>query len=314
VTWVKLEDTFLDHPKFLRAGPLAGYLCISGIAWAGHHRTDGFIPREQVRRLVDFNGCAHHCQTDEGRADGWLADPLVLAEELVKVGLWDRDGDDFRVHDFLDWQESKAEIEAVARGRRGAGRKGAEARWGASEVSVGHGTGHGTGHDASNGVGHGLFDDKGMPREQRTENRGQKEGSSDVHGETNPSGSSRTEVRATRASSVTEPLGFADWLAYHAERSGRMVPGVKTAHRRKLAEVFAALVAEGRGLEEFKLATDGVVSDPWRVEHRYDGFDNVLRKTKFGDLVENGRRPPPQASSNGRAEPMNEQLLRELRT
>src|SRR5689334_2388492 len=54
--WIKLDDGFIDHPKYLQAGPLAGYLCIAGIAWSNRNRTDGLIPRAQVRRLVDFIG------------------------------------------------------------------------------------------------------------------------------------------------------------------------------------------------------------------------------------------------------------------
>jgi hypothetical protein len=91
-------------------------------------------------------------------------------------------------------------------------------------------------------------------------------------------------------SSKSEPDGFTDWLAYHAERSGRRVPGERTGGRADLARSFAALVAEGFTFDDFKLATDGVLADQWKRENGHDKFVTVLRKTKFGELVEDGRR------------------------
>lgn len=116
---------------------------------------------------------------------------------------------------------------------------------------------------------------------------------------------STTKAGRARRSSKPEPDGFTDWLAYHSERSGRQVPGEGTGGRADLARTFIALLAEGFTLDDFKLATDGVLADQWKREHGHDKFVTVLRKTKFGEMVEDGRRalnrPAELRSVPGRA-------------
>lgn len=97
MTWVRLDDGFLDHPKFLKAGPLAGYLAICAIAWSGRNLTDGHIPEEQLPRLINL--------------EGLRVKPKDLADKLVKIGLWDRTEEGWLVHDFHEYQSSRAEVE-----------------------------------------------------------------------------------------------------------------------------------------------------------------------------------------------------------
>ena len=110
MSWIKLDEGFLDHPKFLAAGPLAGYLAIAAIAWSRRNCTDGKIPEAQVERLVNLRGFAHHMWQGEIVGGGDDADALVLAEELVAVGLWKRVKDGYMIHDYLDWQDSAAKV------------------------------------------------------------------------------------------------------------------------------------------------------------------------------------------------------------
>jgi hypothetical protein len=53
MTWIKLDDQIADHPKIVKAGPLASWLYICGLTYCARFLTDGFIPQEQVRRLAD---------------------------------------------------------------------------------------------------------------------------------------------------------------------------------------------------------------------------------------------------------------------
>ena len=128
--WVRFDDGFLDHPKFLVAGPLAGYLNLCAIAWCSRNRTDGRIPRAQVARLVNFTGIGVHTWTAAGGLAGGGRDVDVsdLVDELVTVGLWELAEDGFQVHDYLEWQRSRDEIEAASERARQAGRKGGQAR------------------------------------------------------------------------------------------------------------------------------------------------------------------------------------------
>lgn len=88
----------------------------------------------------------------------------------------------------------------------------------------------------------------------------------------------------------TEPLGFAEWLAYHCERSGRRGPRPGTSARAKLARMFAEIAAEGYSPEEFRLATDGVLADDFMVTGGFTKPENVLRKTKIAGRVDDGLR------------------------
>lgn len=100
--WAKVDDAFPDHPKVVAAGPLAGWLFVTGLCYCGKYLTDGFIPAAQVKRLADVD------------------DPDGLAQRLVEVGLWEPVDGGFRVHDYLDWNPSaaKVKVEREANARR----------------------------------------------------------------------------------------------------------------------------------------------------------------------------------------------------
>lgn len=110
--WGRVDDHHYRHPKVneldegLRKGCLALYWL--AISWCNDHLTDGRVPAGIVRTL-----------------GGDTAEAL----ELVHVGLWEMDGSGYRVHDFLDFNKSKAEVEQEKVQRAAAGRSGARARW-----------------------------------------------------------------------------------------------------------------------------------------------------------------------------------------
>ena len=94
MSWVRIDDSFPEHPKILEAGGDAGWLHVCALAYCNRNTTDGLIHRNVMPRLSD------------------RTNPLRLAERLVAVGIWERDGADYRIHDYLEYQPSRAEIEA----------------------------------------------------------------------------------------------------------------------------------------------------------------------------------------------------------
>lgn len=92
MAWVRIDDSFPDHPKALQAGPLACWLYVCGIAYANRHLTDGFIPARQVSRLIDAK-----------KAD-------ALAAALVEAELWEAVDGGYQVHDYLDYQPSAEKV------------------------------------------------------------------------------------------------------------------------------------------------------------------------------------------------------------
>lgn len=90
--WTKIDDQFYDHPKIVAAGPLGVALFVCALSYCGRHLTDGFIQAAQVHRLIDIE----HAQ--------------AVADQLVKVGLWDRVNGGYHVHDYLEYNPSAQQV------------------------------------------------------------------------------------------------------------------------------------------------------------------------------------------------------------
>jgi hypothetical protein len=89
MTSIQIDVNFTDSPQIMGVGPLAGWLYICGLCYASRHNTNGLIPNSAVYRLADLD-----CITDW---DEDPADAFVLATRLVRAGLWEKSGNDFRI-------------------------------------------------------------------------------------------------------------------------------------------------------------------------------------------------------------------------
>lgn len=111
--WVQLDDQIATHPKILKAGPEAAWLWACAIAYCQNHLTDGYVPADALARLGKFKN------------------PQALAERLVEArkhpsghGLFERRGEDYAVHDYLEHQPSKEVV--LERRKKAAARKAKE--------------------------------------------------------------------------------------------------------------------------------------------------------------------------------------------
>lgn len=110
--WVTQDDQFPEHPKVWGLSDAAYRLHDAAIHYCNRHTTDGKVPANKVRALVPrFRKSA--------------------LDELTDRGMWvpTRCGD-WVLHDFLDWNKSRAEIEARRESLSKAGKKGMQTRWG----------------------------------------------------------------------------------------------------------------------------------------------------------------------------------------
>lgn len=93
MTWVKIDDSFPNHPKIVGLSDKAFRIHISGLCYCGTYLTDGFIPMTIATQLCgnDFNYIA----------------------ELCEAGLWKEamSENGFRIHDYLAHQTSKTQVE-----------------------------------------------------------------------------------------------------------------------------------------------------------------------------------------------------------
>jgi hypothetical protein len=110
--WAKVDDQFTDHVKVVGLSLAARGMWLCGLVYAARRSTDGFIPASIPQR----------------EAAGEDAAPYV--QELLDAGLWDRADGGYQIHDYLKYNPSKDDLDAVRIARSEAGAKGAESRWG----------------------------------------------------------------------------------------------------------------------------------------------------------------------------------------
>ena len=110
MTWFIVDDNFPEHPKLdeLEADPDRWARAVAVWLTVGCHcsrnSTDGQISSERLVRATPLK---------EGALD--------VAKDLVSIGLWEREGDRFRYHDWADYQPTRAELEGE--------RKAAQEEW-----------------------------------------------------------------------------------------------------------------------------------------------------------------------------------------
>ena len=86
MAWAEIDDLFYDHPKIVAAGSSGVALFACGLSYCSRHLTNGFIPTEQIRRLIDADN------------------PQEVAERLVAAGLWERQRTGYHITDAIRWR------------------------------------------------------------------------------------------------------------------------------------------------------------------------------------------------------------------
>ena len=89
MTWVRLEDSFPEHPKILGLSVPAKWLIVEGLCWCNRNLTDGFIAAEAAPRLGATK---------------------KLIGELEAAGVWEPCPGGWQVHDYGDFQPSRERV------------------------------------------------------------------------------------------------------------------------------------------------------------------------------------------------------------
>lgn len=101
MTWVRLDDEAMHHPKLLKAGPEAVCLWLAGLCHCNRYFTDGRIDKAFVVGL--YAPVSRRSRR--------------LSSCLVQMGLWIDRGDHFEVHDYAVYQEEALKEFAAERAR-----------------------------------------------------------------------------------------------------------------------------------------------------------------------------------------------------
>ena len=109
MTWVRLDDSFLDHAKFveLDAAPLRVWL--RALCYCNRHATDGFVSNAVLRQLG---------------ATQRIREQLARAPAGYTSGLWDEADGGIVVHDYEDYQPTAQKRSRVSEARAENGRRG----------------------------------------------------------------------------------------------------------------------------------------------------------------------------------------------
>jgi hypothetical protein len=101
--WFRLDDSFHSHPKVIAAGNEAVGLFVRCGTYAAEHTTDGIIA-EEIAELYGASATGSRRNPGTGK-------PETLAETLVRTGLWHRVRRGWTIHDYLDYNPSRAAVE-----------------------------------------------------------------------------------------------------------------------------------------------------------------------------------------------------------
>lgn len=112
MSWAKIDDRFHSHRKVRQAGLEATGLFARALSYAAAEASDGHIEDAWVEEAA-------------GKRAG------KLAALLVEAGLWERNGTGFFIHDWLAYNPSRTEADALAKKKQEAGKRGGEKKAGA---------------------------------------------------------------------------------------------------------------------------------------------------------------------------------------
>lgn len=89
MTWVRIHDGALSHPKLLKIfNPRNPFdLWVWGLSYVHTHLTDGVIPEQALPRTTK-----------------------TAITRLIELRLWSPHQDGYAIHDYLQWNTSKADV------------------------------------------------------------------------------------------------------------------------------------------------------------------------------------------------------------
>ena len=109
MAWARIDDNFFNHPKVRKAGKDAIIFHMAALCYSNAFTTDGFIADVMLELIAT--------QAFQRKANG-------LADRLVECGLWDSIEGGYLIHDFLDYNYSRQQIDEIKSKRSDAGKQG----------------------------------------------------------------------------------------------------------------------------------------------------------------------------------------------
>jgi len=92
MAWIRLDDQIAHHPKILKCSSSACWVYVTCISYAQRMLTDGHLTRASVPLLSHVRR------------------PQKCIAELVAAGLLEKTRDGYKIHDYLDFNESAESV------------------------------------------------------------------------------------------------------------------------------------------------------------------------------------------------------------
>jgi hypothetical protein len=110
---INIDLDFLTHPKIVSLHPLAELLHVRALIYCARHLTDGFVPEGAIPLLTYDYSCIFDLQNYVGQKEiNNLERSLGYSEELLTAGMWEESDGGWMIHDYLDYQLSRKEVES----------------------------------------------------------------------------------------------------------------------------------------------------------------------------------------------------------
>ena len=93
--WLRIDDAMYTNRKVLRVSTDAKVLYVWAMDYSAHELTDGILEPREVAALAGMLG---------------IKDWEPVATELCDAGLFERDGDLYVIHDYLDYNPSREKV------------------------------------------------------------------------------------------------------------------------------------------------------------------------------------------------------------
>ena len=87
MAWVRLDENFAQHPKVVKAGPLGMAMHVAALCYCNQHLTDGVVPKQIARTLLDLTGLGMGIWDGELVGGGHDAEWSLIVDDLVDAGL-----------------------------------------------------------------------------------------------------------------------------------------------------------------------------------------------------------------------------------
>jgi len=119
MAWVQIDDGFSQHPKVVKAGPLAMAMQIAALCYSNRNLTDGFIPWPVAQTLLSWE-FLDPTEEEKGQKKykiavtcGMTGDdvkPDFVIGLLLDAGIWEVVDGGYMIHDYKDYQLSKQQV------------------------------------------------------------------------------------------------------------------------------------------------------------------------------------------------------------